>query len=147
MIGLIWAVPYALWGRGVARLMVFPAAFLFFTVPVSSFIDFFTIHLRIFSSAIATGLLNGLGLDVHRSGTALYSRTAGSEFSVDVADPCSGIRSLFAMMALAAGYAYLTQKTIVRKWLLFASSIPIAMVGNMFRIMSRPGFIMTTRGM
>ncbi len=136
MIGLVWAFPYALWGRGVARLMVFPAAFLLFTVPVSSFIDFFTIHLRIFSSSIATGLLNGLGLDVHRSGTALFSRTAGAEFSVDVADPCSGIRSLFAMMALAAGYGYLTQKTIVRKWLLFISSIPIAMVGNMFRIMS-----------
>lgn len=136
LIGLIWAVPYALWGKAVERLMRFPAAYLTFTIPVSSFVDFFTIHLRILSSSLATGLLNGVGLAVERSGTALFSRVPGAEFNVDVADPCSGIRSLFAMMALTAAYAYLTQKTTARKWALFAFAVPIAMVGNMVRIMS-----------
>lgn len=136
LIGLFWAVPCAFWGRGVGRLMSFPAAYLLFTVPVSSFIDFFTIHLRILSSSMATGLLNGLGVMVERSGTALFSRAPGAEFNVDVADPCSGIRSLFAMMALTAAYAYFTQKTALRKWALFACSLPIAVVGNMVRIMS-----------
>lgn len=135
-IGLVWALPYAFWGRGVERLMRFPAAFLCFTIPVSSFIDFFTIHLRILSTAIATGLLNGVGLAVERSGTALYSRVPGATFNVDVADPCSGIRSLFAMMALTAAYAYFTQRETWRKWLLFACSLPIAVIGNMVRIMS-----------
>jgi len=55
---------------------------------------------------------------------------------VDVADPCSGIRSLFAIMALMAAYGYLTLKTRFQWWLLFACSIPVAMVGNMFRIFS-----------
>ena len=135
-IGLVWALPYAFWGHGVERLMRFPAVFLCFTIPVSSFIDFFTIHLRILSTAFATGLLNGVGLAVERSGTALYSRVPGSEFNVDVADPCSGIRSLFAMMALTAAYAYFTQRGTWRKWLLFACSLPIAVIGNMVRIMS-----------
>ena len=135
-IGLVWALPYAFWGRGAERLMRFPAAFLCFTIPVSSFIDFFTIHLRILSTAIATGLLNGVGLAVERSGTALYSRVPGAEFNVDVADPCSGIRSLFAMMALTAAYAYFTQRGTWRRWLLFACSLPIAVIGNMVRIMS-----------
>jgi len=135
-IGLVWALPYAFWGRGVERLMRFPAAFLCFTIPVSSFIDFFTIHLRILSTSIATGLLNGMGLAVERSGTALFSRVPGAEFNVDVADPCSGIRSLFAMMALTAAYAYFTQRGLWRKWLLFVCSLPIAVIGNMVRIMS-----------
>lgn len=135
-IGLCWAVPYAFWGRGVARLLRFPVAYLVFTIPVSSFIDFFTIHLRILSSTLATGLLNGVGVAVERSGTALFSRVPGAEFNVDVADPCSGIRSLFAMMALTAAYAFFTQKTVVRKWALFLCSLPIAMIGNMIRIMS-----------
>ena len=135
-IGLVWALPYAFWGRGVERLMRFPAAFLCFTIPVSSFLDFFTIHLRIFSTSLATGLLNGVGLAVERSGTALYSRVPGAEFNVDVADPCSGIRSLFAMMALTAAYAHFTLRETWRKWLLFACSLPIAMIGNMVRIMS-----------
>lgn len=135
-IGLVWAVPYALWGVGVGRLMQFPALYLVFTIPVSSFVDFFTIHLRIFSSTMATLLLNGVGLAVEQSGTALFSRVPGSFFNVDVADPCSGIRSLFAMMALTAAYAYFRQKGFWSKWLLFACSLPIAMIGNMIRIMS-----------
>lgn len=136
LIGLLWAVPYALWGREVGRLVLFPAGFLIFTIPISSFTDFFTIHLRILASSLATGILNGFGLSIERSGTALFSRVAGSEFSVDVADPCSGIRSLFAMMSLTAAYAYFTQKTLMRKWALFACSIPLAMIGNIFRIFS-----------
>ena len=136
LIGLVWAVPYAFWGRGVERCLRFPAAYLAFTIPISSFVDFFTIHLRILSSSLSTGILNGVGVAVERSGTALFSRVPGAEFNVDVADPCSGIRSLFAMMALTAAYAFFTQKTAARKWALFVSSLPIAMIGNMVRIMS-----------
>ena len=136
MIGLIWSVPYAFWGREVGRLMLFPAWFLLFTVPFSSFLDVFTVYLRMRSSEMATGILNGLGMDIERSGTAIFSKTSGAEFSVDVADPCSGIRSLVAMMALAAGFAYFVLKTPLQRWTLFACSIPIAMLGNMFRIFS-----------
>lgn len=133
---LVWSVPYALWGGGVARLMVFPAAFLLFTIPVSSFLDVFTIHLRMFSTSLATTLLNGVGILVERSGTALYSRMPGAEFNVDVADPCSGIRSLFAMMALTAAFAYFFLRSPWKRWVLFAFSIPVAIIGNMVRIMS-----------
>ena len=40
------------------------------------------------------------------------------------------------MTALTAVYAYLTQPTLVRKWLLFLCSIPLAIVGNMARIIT-----------
>ena len=135
-IGLILTVPYAFWGAGVARLMVFPAAFLVFTIPISSFADMFTVHLRILASSLAMAVLNGVGLAVEQSGTALFSRVAGGEFSVDVAEPCSGIRSLFAMMALTAAYAFFTQKHILQKWALFACSVPLAVIGNVCRIFS-----------
>lgn len=134
--GLVWSIPYAFWGKAVGRLMVFPAAFLLFAVPISSYLDFFTIRLRLISSSVATGTLNGIGIPVERSGTALFSRAPGAEFNVDVADPCSGIRSLFALMAISAGYAYLVQKTLFRKWILFFCSLPIAVFGNTIRIMS-----------
>lgn len=136
LIGLIWSIPYTLWGRPTAKLMLFPAGFLLFTVPISSFLDFFTMHLRMFSSGMATGILNGFGMAIERSGTALSSRVPGGAFNVDVADPCSGIRSLFAMMALTAAYAHFTLKTRLQKWMLFFCSLPIAMIGNMFRIFS-----------
>ena len=136
MIGLIWSIPYALWGRDIGRLMLFPAGFLLFTVPISSYLDFFTVHLRMLSSGMATAILNGFGAEIERMGTSVRSYAPGHEFSVDVADPCSGIRSLFALMALTVGYAQFMLKTRFQRWLLFACSIPIAVVGNMFRIFS-----------
>jgi exosortase/archaeosortase family protein len=76
-----------------------------------------------------------LGIPVVRIGTALHS-TLGQGFNLDVADPCSGIRSLTAMMAVAAAYAYVTQPTAGRKWTLFLSAIPLAVVGNIGRILA-----------
>lgn len=136
LIGLVWAIPYAFWGRGVERLMRFPAAYLIFTVPLSSAVDFFTVRLRMAAVSMATGVLNGLGMAVERSGTALFSHAPGGTFNVDVADPCSGIRSLFAMMTLMTAYAYFTQEGFWKKSALSVCSLPIAVIGNMVRIMS-----------
>jgi exosortase len=57
-------------------------------------------------------------------------------YQLNVEAPCSGLRSLLAMTALTAVYAYYTQKTFVKKWLLFLFSIPIAVAGNIGRIIS-----------
>ena len=70
-----------------------------------------------------------------RVGTAVYS-TAGGGFNFDVADPCSGLRSVLAMAALSALYGHLTQKTLLKKWLLFLGAIPVAVAGNVARIVT-----------
>ena len=51
-----------------------------------------------------------------------------------MADPCSGLHSLLALTALTAAYAALTQKTLVRKVVLFVCAVPLAMAGNIARI-------------
>lgn len=135
-IGLLWSFPYAFWGRRVARLLAFPIGFLLFAMPVVTFFDLFTVHLRMFSATAAAWLLNGLGVMVEQAGTAICSHLPGATFNVDVADPCSGIRSLLALIALAAAYAYLWQKTLFGKLALFACAMPVAAIGNMLRIMS-----------
>ena len=80
-------------------------------------------------------MLNGIGIAAQRTGTAIYS-AAGGGFSFDVADPCSGLRSLVVMTALAAPFAYVTQKTNLKRWLLFALSVPMAMFANTIRIVT-----------
>ncbi len=70
-----------------------------------------------------------------RNGTAIYS-AAGGGFNFDVADPCSGLRSLVVMTALTAPYAYFTQKTTFKIWALFLLSIPLAMLANTTRIVT-----------
>lgn len=135
LIGLIWGVPFYLYGWQVAKQLLFPAAFLIFCVPLN-FLDSLTFPLRLMVTIVSHHLLNGLGIAVQRSGSALRALDSGGmeRWALDVADPCSGLRSIMALTALAAVYAYLTQKTLLKKWLLFASSIPLAIVGNIARI-------------
>jgi exosortase len=115
-----------------AKELWFPCVFLFFMIPVN-FLDQYGFQLRIFVAQISTSLLNVLGLDVYREGTGIYS-TAKRFLPLEVADPCSGIRSLMALMALTSLYGYVTMDQSWKKWVLFVSSVPLAVVGNLARI-------------
>ncbi|MEI7879357.1 MAG: exosortase/archaeosortase family protein [bacterium] len=130
---ILWAVPCFLYGRGVGRLLLFPCGYLIFCIPLN-FFDSFSFQLRILATAISAGVLNGTGIEVIRSGSAIHA--ANGSFALEVADPCSGIRSLLAMTALTAAYAYFIQGPIAKKLLLFVSAIPLAIAGNIVRVMS-----------
>jgi exosortase len=91
--------------------------------------------LRIVASLCSSTLLNGLGCHVECIGTRIQS--VGSDaIALEVADPCSGIRSLLALAALTSFYGSLTQRTLLKKWLLFLSALPLAVIGNIVRITS-----------
>jgi len=130
----LWAIPCALYGRQVGRLLLFPCAYILLCI-ASYFLVPFTFKLRLVASALAGALLNGVGIAAVRSGTAIYS-AAGGGFHFDVADPCSGLRSLVVMTALAAPYAYLTQPTAWRRWALFLCAMPLAVIANAVRIVT-----------
>ena len=134
-IGLCMTLPWAFFGRRVAKRFVFPALFLLFTVPMTSYLDAVTIHLRLFASGTAFMLLRGFGINVVQQGTMIISEGA-HPFAVDVAEPCSGLRSIVALMALTAAYAWYTQPTWRRRAALFACSVPLAILGNIVRILS-----------
>jgi len=136
LIGLLWAVPFAFWGAGVARLLIFPVGYLVFTIPLSAFLDFFTVSLRLLSTSIVCHFMNGIGYDVQMMGNSLISHTPSVNFNLSVADGCSGIESFFAVMALTAAYAWFKQKTFIQKMILFSFAIPIAVAGNSIRLTS-----------
>jgi exosortase len=131
---LLWSIPFAFWGSAVARQLIFPVGYLIFCIPLS-FLDSMTFPLRLFASAVSAEILNGLGIATIRTGTALHSAVAGG-FSFEVADPCSGLRSVLAMTALTAAYAHFIQKGFIRQWLLFLSAFPLAVAGNIVRIVT-----------
>ena len=132
--GLMLTVPWAFFGKETAKKLIFPALFLLFCIPLATFLDIITVHLRILASSTAYAVLKGFGADVVRQGTMIVA--ADGSFSIDVAEPCSGLRSIFALMALTAAYAYFNQPTWLRRAVLFALSIPIAILGNVFRILT-----------
>jgi exosortase len=73
-----------------------------------------------------------LGMQATRVGTSIYT----GDFSFDIAAPCSGINSLFSLLALAAIFAYLTEHSNIKRLILFISAIPIAVVTNIIRVTS-----------
>ena len=131
-VGILISLAWIFFGRATAKRILFPALFLLFCLPLHSFLDVVTIHLRQLAVSVAYGVMKGVGVEVVRQGTMLASPTGS--FSIDIAEPCSGLRSLFAMAALTAGYAYFTQPTWLRRGALFVLSIPIAIAGNVARI-------------
>ena len=133
-VGMLLGLTLTFFGMRTAKRVLFPVLFLLFCLPLHTYLDLVTIHLRLLAVSVASGILQGCGVDIVRQGTMLTSPTGA--FAIDVAEPCSGMRSLFAMMALTAGYAYFTQPTWLRRGLLFALSIPIAVAGNAMRILS-----------
>jgi exosortase len=135
LILLLWGFPFYFFGWGVARHLVFPAAYLAFCIPLT-FLDVIAFPLRLLATNVSAATLNGLGLDVVQEGPKILavSPMGGTRWGVDVENPCSGLRSLLAMTALTAIYAYLTQRTLWKKWALFILSIPLAIAGNVARI-------------
>ncbi len=133
LILLIWGIPFYLFGWQLAKKLIFPCSYLIFCIPLN-FMDVIAFPLRMFSTKVATFMLQGFGIQAVRQGTAILIPSMPT--GMDVADPCSGLRSLLAMTALTAVYAYFTQRTLVRKWLLFLTSIPLAVIGNIARIVT-----------
>ena len=79
--------------------------------------------------------LRGVGIPAVADGTVVRS-AAGGGFLFDVEEGCSGLRSLVTMTALAAPYACWTMRTNARRLILFALSVPLAMLANALRIFS-----------
>lgn len=134
MILLIGGLPWM-------RALFFPWLFLFFMWPLLPLEERLAFPLRMTTAAISGKFLNLVGVDVVREGTALYSAAdpvsglqQGDLFRLDVEEPCSGIRSLFSLMMVSAIYGYVSLKMPVQRMILFASAIPMAMLGNFVRM-------------
>lgn len=136
LIILLWSLAFATWGWSVAKILMFPFGYLIFTISVPEFIETLVIKLQNISSASVFYIMNGCCFEVCRFGNSLYSLTENSEFQLQIAGNCSGIQSLTALTALAAAFAWHSQKNAAGKWVLLLSAIPIAIVCNIFRVLS-----------
>lgn len=127
--GLIW------WnfGTAVARCLWFPLAFLGFMIPVPDTLSgLITFPLQLFASAVSAHLITLLGIPVLREGTMLYFANA----SLEVAEACSGIRSMVSYLTLGTLFAHLGGGGTgrVQKAILLLSTIPLALMVNIVRV-------------
>jgi exosortase len=113
------------------RAVLFPWAFLILMIPIPNLIlQQVTFPLQLRAARLATGLLELVGVPVLRQGNVIVL----ASMPLDVAEACSGIRSLLTLLTLAIIYGYLTE---TRKWVrvvLAVAAVPIAVAANSFRI-------------
>lgn len=118
-------------GKEHLKALLFPIFFLLFMIPLPLVaIANLSFQLKIFAASAATYIVRNLGVPVIREGSVI--KTMHSYLVVE--DPCSGIRSLIALIALGALMAYFGQMSKTKKIIFFLSSIPIAIAANIIRI-------------
>ncbi|MCG8430562.1 MAG: exosortase/archaeosortase family protein [Candidatus Omnitrophica bacterium] len=118
-------------GRDVARILSFAVGFLIFMVPIPLImIARLSFKLKVIASEIAVQMVRAAGIDaVREGGLILTSRTY-----LVVDEPCSGMRSLIALIALAALVQYYTRVGLIRRSVILLSAIPVAVISNALRI-------------
>ena len=90
-----------------------------------------TLPMQLFASKITNNLLHIIGVPSVRQGNIIFL----PEYTLEVVEACSGLRSLVSLMALAGLYAYLTLKGKVKPMILFFAAIPIAIAANILRLL------------
>ncbi len=128
-------------GWGYFRKLFFFWCFFAFTWPLYFLTDTLAFKLRVVMIQVSSAFLKLVGISNIRSGTSIQSPPdfdtgveQGAKFALDIADPCSGIRSLFALMMVAALWGYLVLPRAWQRWALFFSAVPLAIFGNFVRV-------------
>ena len=111
--------------------LAFPIALLGFMIPLPAILlNTITLPLQLLAAKMSTFCLQFIEIPVFREGNLIFL----PETTLEVAEACSGIRSLVSLTALAVVFAYLTQRPLWKRAILVLSSVPIALIANAFRI-------------
>lgn len=120
-------------GAGIFRIAAFPIAFLFFAVPLPYIVyDMIAFPLKLMVSKYSVMFLKGVGIMVWREGNII----SFPNIELEVADACSGIRSLMSLIALGTAFAYVTQRSKVMMAIVVLSAIPVAIFANAVRVIA-----------
>ncbi len=127
LIGVVWFN----FGNRFTRMLAFPLLLLFLMIPPPHILyNNLSVQLQLISTKISMAVLHLLNVTVYSEGNIIFLPS----MQLEVAEACSGIRSLFSLFTLAVIFAYIAQKRLSWRLLLALSSIPIAILFNGIRI-------------
>ena len=117
--------------------LALPIGFLFFMIPLPYIVyDAMAFPLKLFVAKFSVISLKLMGVVVWREGNIImFPQTV-----LEVADACSGLRSLMSLLALGVALAVFSQKKKSAMVLLIVLTIPIAILTNMIRVIGT-GFL------
>ncbi len=113
------------------KLLSFPLFLLLFMVPVpDSIVGIVAFPLQLFATKISAFIIAVLSIPVYQEGNMLYF----VQTQLEVAEACSGIRSIMALTMLSVIFVYLIDGGWVPKAILIVSAIPLALIANIIRV-------------
>jgi len=131
MLGAIAGTTLFLFGSARLRVLAFPLAFLILMVPWPAIVfNQIAFPLQLLASRVGELALGSLGVPVLREGNVLILAST----TLEVADACSGIRSLISLVTLGIVFGYFAD---ARRWARTAialSTVPVAIVANGIRV-------------
>lgn len=118
-------------GKEITRIIIFPITYLLFMFPIPlALILTISFPMKMLVANAGVEIVSLFGIPLYREGFNI-SIPAGQLL---VSNPCSGLRSLIAFMALGAVIAHFSKETMIKKIVLFMASVPIAIVSNVLRV-------------
>jgi EpsI family protein len=131
LVATVAALVHVIAGWRILRLLAFPLAYLLLMVPPPYVIvKQVSYYLKMFDAVVATEALQLIGVPVYRD--SYFLNLPG--ITLEVADVCSGIASLFAMIALGTVYVYFLPVRMAAKLAVLASVLVFPLVANLIRI-------------
>ncbi len=125
--GLVWTF----YGKAMLLELRFPLLVLILAIPIPEIVfNHITFPLQLLASRIASEVLPLLGVPTLHEGNVIELPV----MKLEVAQACSGIRSLMSLFTLAVFYGYFLERTTKRRVLMALASIPIAVTANVARI-------------
>ena len=113
------------------RFVVFPWLFLLFMIPIPTIVfNQITFPLQLKASLFASEILPVFRVPVLQDGNIIQLPA----MALEVAEACSGIRSLMSLATLAIIYGYLMETRTAIRVILAIAAIPIAVLANSLRI-------------
>ena len=120
-----------LYGWQHLKILFFPLAFLVLMIPIPAIIfNQIAFPLQLLASKLGEWAISLAGIPVLREGNVLVLPST----SLEVAEACSGIRSLVSLITLGIAYGYFMDPRVWVRLLIVASTIPVAIVANGARV-------------
>ncbi|HEY6947281.1 MAG TPA: exosortase A, partial [Gemmatimonadales bacterium] len=142
LLGVLAGLVVFLLGWAHLRVLAFPLAFLVLMIPLPAIVfNQIAFPLQLLASRLGAMTLAAAGIPVLREGNVITLAST----TLEVAEACSGIRSLISLLTLAIVYGYVAERRTSVRAALAVASIPVAIVANAVRV-AGTGFAAHLRG-
>ncbi len=131
MLGVVAGAIAFLWGWARLRVMIFPISFLLLMIPIPAIVfNQVAFPLQLLASRCGEWTLNAFQIPVLREGNVIQL----ADTTLEVAEACSGIRSLISLLTLGIVYGYFVESRTWARVVLALATVPVAIAANALRV-------------